>query len=350
MNLSRIYRSSTVGRIADWTSLAQLVLAALSLCGGSALLAWLASTIEPIMQYGWGAAVFAGLAAACLIILTLSVGAFAFRALVPSKTSPGILPPVVQTVASFGEDDHFRSIAYDIDALKSITQAHYEDFDKRFGLASQRIGEMLERIGKYDQLLKPQEKTVGLLAMINGQELPKDRFDGLERNLEKVSARILSNEDSSGEKRNEIVGEIDRLESDTYGSFQKVRDVFLAERILESYDSMTGEIDALISKMDDPLSKHEIYSDWLAWEDDFVSFKSQMKSFERFLRNHTAQESNLFNTPPDMYKSQNWSYNFQDLNEDQKMNYKTFRIISGNYVGVKSDIRAKLYNKTFFNF
>lgn len=61
-------------------------------------MSWLASTIEPIIRYGWGAAVFAGLAVICILLLAISAALFAWRYFRPLNVAerPALPGPVFQ--------------------------------------------------------------------------------------------------------------------------------------------------------------------------------------------------------------------------------------------------------------
>jgi hypothetical protein len=69
-----------IARVANWAGV-------LSLLGGGAILAaltsWAASSWEYLSQQGWGAVALVGVGAACLIVLSLSVGMIAWRYFYP---------------------------------------------------------------------------------------------------------------------------------------------------------------------------------------------------------------------------------------------------------------------------
>lgn len=62
----RLFRSQTVGDIADWSSLIQ---SALPFIGWGAFLTWAASSLGIISQHSWGATVFVGVGVLCLMML-----------------------------------------------------------------------------------------------------------------------------------------------------------------------------------------------------------------------------------------------------------------------------------------
>jgi|GEM_PF-5431946 len=68
-----------VRRFVYWIAFSGLVAAAMS---------WMASYITPIYQYGWGAVVFAGVGAACVITLVASCALVAWRYFNPLPDQP----------------------------------------------------------------------------------------------------------------------------------------------------------------------------------------------------------------------------------------------------------------------
>jgi hypothetical protein len=70
-----------VSRFADWATALGILAVALV-----AAMTWAASSISDLAQHGWGAVVFAGLGMACLIVLSISAGAIAWRWFYPLPT------------------------------------------------------------------------------------------------------------------------------------------------------------------------------------------------------------------------------------------------------------------------
>jgi hypothetical protein len=92
--------NKAVGNLANWLGIGSL------LGGGTvlaALMAWAASTWDAISSQGIGAVIFAGVAGACLIVLTLSAAAVAWRWLKPLPATPNIFSPDFP-VLDFGQD------------------------------------------------------------------------------------------------------------------------------------------------------------------------------------------------------------------------------------------------------
>jgi hypothetical protein len=68
-----------VARIVRWATFFGLV---------AAFMSWVASYITPIYQYGWGAAVFAGVGFACIVTLVISCALVAWRYFNPLPEQP----------------------------------------------------------------------------------------------------------------------------------------------------------------------------------------------------------------------------------------------------------------------
>lgn len=64
----------SVARIVRWVAFFGLV---------AAVMSWIASHIAPIYAFGWGGVAFAGVGAACVVTLVVSVAIMAYRYLNP---------------------------------------------------------------------------------------------------------------------------------------------------------------------------------------------------------------------------------------------------------------------------
>ena len=116
--LGRVSDAASVGQLLwGWTALVTLV---------SALGTWAASTIEPVSNLGWGAVVFAGVGAACVLLILTAVNLFAWRYFkpLPASENPVLITtqPSTQSdtqVIPLGEDRLARG---EIDGLKETIQ------------------------------------------------------------------------------------------------------------------------------------------------------------------------------------------------------------------------------------
>lgn len=103
------------------------------IAGVGAFLSWVASHIAPLSPYGWGAFVFAGLAAACVLSLVLSLGLIAWRFFKP--LSPTTVPIDASNSAPWKAD--IDSTALVIEKYIDETSAALRQvLDDRFRLIS----------------------------------------------------------------------------------------------------------------------------------------------------------------------------------------------------------------------
>lgn len=303
------------------------------------------STIEPIMRYGWGAAIILGITGTCIIVATISLAAFAFRAIFPLKYSGR---------KNFSSDkvdtkDDYVSLLADLEAVKNIIGLHYKDFDNSSKYASQQIGEYIKRVEAIEASLAAPKDLSILSSLGMDSNSPKNKFEDLDMKI-----RALHNSHAFLDKKfdgalSKLVSRADQLQDDTYKNFRKIQEVITAERVYESYNRMVDDINLQAEKLDDPLSKHDRYGEWGAWEADYNAFRGQLTALERFLSTHAGISLNFFEVPTEKYASANWTYNFKEMTDDQKISYKTYRIILGNFLNYVQATKSKLYNATFFN-
>lgn len=100
-------------------------------------------------------------------------------------------------------------------------------------------------------------------------------------------------------------------------------------------------------RLDDPLSKPEIFSDWRTWNESFDSYKSKLRHICRLVAPYLQIEESVFKTPNEKFKSQHWRYDFGAMTDDQKHDYKTYRIILANFNEKREDIATALNTKLY---
>lgn len=238
------------------------------------------------------------------------------------------------------------------DALCNIVSGHYQDFDKRFFIASQNLGGLIERVDAIDAFLKTTEQPSGGLSRLGqpAEAEPKNRFDSLEMKIK----RDIDYNYGAIESLKEIVArfQLDFLEfRKGHGIFMDhVRGLFLADRVLDSFSSLNLRADALECKLCEPWNKKHLYGKWSNWRSDFALYKSRIENICRFLKiNSDIDISDILNAPGEKYRADHWPNSFGDLNEIQKHDYQTFRIIAENYRSARTSVTSELTNKLHAN-
>lgn len=353
MDLNRIYRSPTVGRIADWTSIAQTVVAGIGLFGGSAFLSWIASTIEPIMRYGWGAVVFAGLITACLAALTLTsiiitIRIFPGNILRPTQNSQNA--QIDKGSSSGAAVNTENGSTNELNSIIDLITSYNDNSYSKIHALSGETTELRDSISKINDALRPNQNLTPLARLGKNIVNAESRFDSIESMLECHKKDTLSSEKELIQKFTELDTRLNESIASIFEKFTKITDTFLAERIFESYTHMSADIAEILKKLDDPLSKPDMFQDWAKWESLYDELKSRIRTLARFLHSQAGISTKFFDTPTERYSSQNWTYDFRDMDDDQKLNYKTFRIIYDNYINQSQEVRSRLYNATFPNF
>lgn len=310
---------------------------------------WAASSIDVVMQHGWGAAAFVGIGVLCIVTLVASVAAFAFRAVRPFQLPSQIdvasdvtpIAKVSTAAAPEGTDPRlYLSDMIEFDEKSLLVRIEYcergVDFlNKKFNLFSQALGYL------------PSDVDGMALGQKTNDVVMIGRLDEIEKRVARISDKADGVKDGLNSAVELIRGDIFGL-TNRYASLRSnTRSVIQAKYDLEYWEESMEELDVLAQKMSDPLEKPDVYESWREWTFDFDRLKSRLTTLCRYVAPYADVKDAVFEIKPDLYKSQNWKSNFNGMNEDQKHDYKTFRIIVRNFETEKSKVRSALVNAAY---
>jgi hypothetical protein len=336
MLLRRLFRSPTVGSIADWYSLWQLVA---SFFAGGALLSWAASSIEPVMRYGWGAAFFLGLISMCVIIVIASIGLIAWRFYKPLKSdqtvSPSHQPAVEEDANRAASEADFEARLHSVEGQARIIFDILEQFQQKTGSALSRI----------DELLKPNIGRLTLLGRLGDQSPPpKNKFESLEKDIKRVSDNLDGARDEIVRMIEGLKGQINSIDRQASTNYEILSTSLRARDAKETID----RADTVVMQLGAKLAKAEEYLDDLDWGAAYDQWYKALDQIDNLLGqwtehhkpflaiNHRDYENAQFVSPPHIVSK----------SDTNRVRYKNVWIAHPQYVNRRDNVLAYFASKT----
>lgn len=336
MFLRRLFRSPTVGSIADWYSLWQLVA---SFFAGGALLSWAASSIEPVMRYGWGAALFLGLLTMCVIILIASVGLVAWRFYKPLKPDQTALisqqPTATDNVDRAIIDAQFEDRLHSVEGQAKIIFDIVEKF-------RQKTTSELSRI---DELLKPDIGHLTLLGRLGDPEPPpKNKFECLEKDIKRVS-------DVLDGTRDEIVSMIDSLKGQLNSTDNQVSTTYkILATSLRARDAkeIVDRADEVVTRLGEKLIKADDYQNDVEWGIAYGDWYKALDRIDRIVGQWTDHHKPFLGITHRDYESAGYAApaHIVSQSDGNSIRYKNVWIAQQQYANQRDNILAYFENKT----
>ncbi|MFE1602991.1 hypothetical protein [Methylobacterium sp. ID0610] len=334
-----------VGRVSDWSSV-------LSILAATGFFSWLCGFFEPVARYGWAGIILFSIMFACIFCSASALILIAWRKFRPlpedyllqhSKFSE-ILNEKIHAMLQH----EFSNIRKDVNDTSKMVANLYEVRRSGTNLDNKRITSMLDRLANIEDVLQPEQQAVSLLAKLGRPEepTPKNRFDSMQLSINRLKDDV---EDNFEILRNSISDLREKISetTDDLGSFvDRVRSTLYAERTLEAFKEMDSAIKNIIMDLKDPASRLESDGNLNEWTAQYNELESRIRGICRFVKPYKDVESDIFDFSPELFKSQNWSYNFRNLSDDQKHDYKTYRIIAHNYEHASSSVLSHLIDAT----
>ena len=250
----------------------------------SVIMGWAASFFTPIAQYGWGAVVFAGVGAACVIMFAVSALLIAYRYFRP-------LTPQAQS-----------------DAVNTPNQPSEA--------VTQEIQEIREKISDLT-------KTMVNLAKESDASLSK-----LERKLED---EIFKSDAKISKYISETTTTIDSMLLSQNDRTLKILGHLKAQYELNEILRLRPKIDRL-AKLLERAATEPSSVDWEVWNKRYRLYRRAIENFIVFSQDYHKNIQNILLTvPTDIYRAQGWELNQNNFPGDALHDFKTFRYISVQY-------------------
>ncbi|GAB6845179.1 hypothetical protein JCM2811A_41810 [Methylorubrum rhodinum] len=291
------------------------------------------------MQHGWGAVVFVSIGTICLVALASSAAAFAYRAIRPFKYTNPIL---INSSTNHQNSDTYIQAAENFKNLQ-----HNIDY-----LALEKMNQLDHDISRIETHMLLIAKSLGYNTsdLISAATTSESLNHNITEKITMLSNKIKATHDDLIKTHKELNVNISVLRSDVvtlnedHVKLKKdIMYILRAKDDLKYFDAGVEEIDRIAERLTDPLSKSEIYGQWQDWASEFDRLKSRINLNCRHAGYYGGAKSQIFGINPDLYKSQNWKFNFDGMSDDQKHDYKTFRIIMSNFEREKSAMRSVIY-------
>lgn len=244
---------------------------------------WPASAVTAISQYGWGAVLIFSIIVVCFLMISTALLLFGYRVFKPLPQSQSTLKEKNKEVSELQNS---------IDNLQKSWKVHAVVFENmRDDLKAHK--------SVVDTYLRSYE------AMLGGTQ---QQLQNLRENL---------------------------------------NNIFLAQRTRKIYDDLSTDIDKLIEYLSDPADKRDRFLTWCDWTSQWKRLESNLRYLTRLVEPYIDARAILFDVPHEKFKSQYWKFNDAAMSEDQKHEYKTFRIIAANYKDLKPKIESELANALY---
>jgi hypothetical protein len=251
-------------------------------------MSWVANSISGLAQFGWGAVVFAGLAVACLAVLSLTGSLALYRYFSP-------LPPGVPLVAAS-------------DAPKAIQPDSLMDVWQKFSDVNTTMV----------NLFKHSDETLAKVA--------DDLRGQIKASNERIDATAKSH-------RYEVSLLADRV---------------FALKTTYELRRLHRDIERLTALLERPLKQPKEERDWSAWPVRFRNFLRAMTKFSHLASVYYPDEApNLTRVDPSIYRISEGDFaleNFPDL--QMAHDFKTFRQIRVSYEGLGEGMLERIESKT----
>jgi hypothetical protein len=252
-------------------------------------MSWIANSISGLAQFGWGAVVFAGLAVACLAVLSLTGSLALYRYFSP-------LPPAVPPVGASAVPKGIQ-----LDALVDDVWEKFSDVNR---------------------------------TMVN-------LFKHSDETLAKVADDL----------RGQIKASNERIEATTKSHRYELS--LLADRVFAlktTYElrRLHRDIERLSALLEKPLKQPKEERDWSAWPVRFRNFLRATTKFSHLAGVYYPDEaSNLTRVDPSIYRISDGDFaleNFPDL--QMAHDFKTFRQRRVSYEGLGEGMLERIESKT----
>ena len=205
-----------------------------------------------------------------------------------------------------------------------------------------KIVEMSEEINRrIDEL---DAKTSVKIRQTEGNRHGDYKYN-IDRLSESISYEAQSRKrdvDGIGVSISGIRNGLNDLRQDNFNLREQIRSILQAKLTLQAFSDVERDIEELALKMTSPTIGGDVYRNWSSWATDSNTLMSMLRHACAIAAPYLLVEKEVFSTPTEKYKSKNWSYGFPNMDDDQKHDYKTFRIIYSNFCEYKFKIRSKI--------
>jgi hypothetical protein len=245
---------------------------------------WVANGIKPISDLGWGAVVFVGLGAACILMLVASALLVAYR----------YFNPLSQVDKS--------------DAAKLPDQ--------------DSLAEMWQKITDVN-------KTMAHLFLDSDASLKK-AATGLDGQIAAVNARIDAATNSLRQENSNLAGKVFALKT-----FHELR-------------RLQRDIDRLVTLLERPLKQPKELRDWNAWSNRFKKYSRAIQSFSILATFYYPREAAaLTYIDPSVYRISSNDFAPENFpNPETAHDFKTFRQLRAAYEGLAKGLMEGIEAKT----
>lgn len=333
MLFARLFRrtDAPAGRVADWTTVVQLV----GYFGGSAVLSWLASTVDPIMQYGWGAVILAGLAAALVVSLVISAGLVAWRLFRPL---PQIELPVSQAALTNAEEirEKHAELERKFDKMVMVVfdKLHHMHHDRETDLSS--TSTINNRIANIEQALSP--TPPGLMGALFQREglAPDSRLAEIEAAAESLKDKIEQTKSENIELHTALR---DHLKSQIQQIDLRL-ELFSTALKAKEARAMIAESDEAVLKFGPRLLSIGSGANDLSWEAEYTYWHEAVQTIDRIASAWSEHHQPFLNINRRQYEEANTPTprNIVVNSDANSIRYKTVQIVQPSYANRRTGI------------
>lgn len=247
------------------------------------LISWPTSAIDSISKHGWGAIVLVSILSSCLVLISIASLLFGIRKFKPIQ---------IGQIDSPEGNEIVRRIENNIFELRNLIETQHTIIEKTQNELKSHKTYVQDYLRSYE-------------AMLGGAQ-------------EQIKT-----------------------------TREATNSIFSALRVEKIYDRLKIEIDRDIEMLSDPATKRELYPHWSAWTSQWRQLESRLYYLARVVENFADVKEALFEVPHEKFKSQYWSFDSAGMSEDQKHEYKTFRLIAANYKEIRSKIDSAIINSIY---